>query len=99
MIMWWRFVFAVHIPTAVVMICSSFMSCPNFGARVLGEQSPAKFSIEQRITSIYLVTCVTPSALARENAVFKAVTILDIATDVLGMEIAPLLNIHIADSP
>jgi len=36
MIIWWWFVFAVHVPTAVVMICSSFMSCPYFGARVLG---------------------------------------------------------------
>ncbi len=88
MITWWWFVFAVHVSAAVVMICSSFMSCPYFGARVLGEQIPAKYSIEQRLTYVYLVTCVTPSALARENAVFKAVTILDIATDVLGTELA-----------
>ena len=31
-----------------------------------------------------LVSCVTPGALTRENAVFKAVTILDIITDVLS---------------
>ena len=36
MTIWWWCVLAVHIPAAVVMICSSFMSCPDFGARVLG---------------------------------------------------------------
>lgn len=88
MIIWWWFVFAIHVPTAVVMICSSFMSCPYFGARVLGQRILANVPVEKKLTYIYLVTCVTPSALARENAVFKAVTILDIATDVLGMELS-----------
>ena len=36
---WWWCVLAVHVPTAVVMVCSSFMSCPDFGARVLGKDS------------------------------------------------------------
>ena len=38
LMIWWWCVLAINIPTAVVMTCSSFLSCPKFGAALLGKE-------------------------------------------------------------
>ena len=86
MMIWWWCVIAITVPSTLVLICSNFISCSYFDERILGGCSTG---LSQGSKHAYCLTnglaeCVSPSALARENATLKSVAILDLLTDFLS---------------
>ena len=79
---WWWFVFIITIPCAVICICTEFMVCPAFGARILGEKSHIDFLCYVTNSLLYqIAVCVSDTALKRQITVLYTVVVLDILTD------------------
>ena len=83
-IYWWWCILAVMVPSAAYCICANFVACPVFGSAVLCKW-PNMIELLAHLLrrNLLLVACVTPEALARQNAVLIANATLDAATDVL----------------
>ncbi|CAF9936975.1 hypothetical protein IMSHALPRED_010973 [Imshaugia aleurites] len=99
MMVWWWFVFAMLIPTAFIMIFSIFIVCAYWNSEVFGQSTPLFSRGDQAIITHALeVKCVTPAAYARQSAVLKSITILDIFSDAFLISIPVLLlwNVQIS---
>ena len=70
------------IPAAGFCIFTEFVSCPVFGASVIGMELNASV-LRSLADELFTEACVTPSALYRENVALKLSTTLDILTDVM----------------
>ena len=90
---WWWFVFIITIPCAVICMCTGFMVCPAFGARILGEKSHVDFLCYVINSLLYqIAVCVSDTALKRQITVLYTVVVLDILTDLFCKRITePLL--------
>ena len=85
MMVWWWCIFAIMIPTAVVMVFAFLIICASWNQDIFGKQTScsARADHHEGFTDAFEVKCVTPAANLRQNGVLKSVTTLDIFTDVL----------------
>ena len=80
---WWWFILAVHVPTAIIIICAVFIICPSFDESSIREPSPIDSEVDEDSLILLLGTCNT-EAIDRGHAVVVACTVLDILTDALS---------------
>ena len=93
LMIWWWIVFALLVPIAFVVTFSNFIACDYLDERIFGKLDANKTLEEDAllIGRLSSVKCVTPSALSRQNSIFKASGILDIITDAMLISIPILL--------
>ena len=82
LLIWWWCVCAILVPATGFCLFTEFVSCPAFGASVVGKRNPFGYpcALADRILA---EACVTSSALYRERIALKLSTTLDILTDVM----------------
>ena len=84
MMVWWWCIFAIMIPTAVLMVFAFFIICAYWNQDVFGKSTSCfrQDSNHSILTNALEVKCTTPAATLRQDGVLKSITILDIFTDV-----------------
>ncbi|KAI4255553.1 MAG: hypothetical protein L6R42_006673 [Xanthoria sp. 1 TBL-2021] len=81
---WWWCVLVIVIISSIVLICSNFITCPYFDERILGRPGHSSRLFVESNSRALPVKCVSPSALKRQNAALRAVSILDILSDLFS---------------
>ena len=84
MMVWWWCIFAIMIPTAILMVFAFLIICASWNQEVFGRSTSrcARADYEEVFADAFEVKCVTPAANARQDGVLKSITTLDIITDV-----------------
>ena len=84
MMAWWWCIFAIMVPTAIVMVFAFLIICASWNQEIFGRSTSCSARIDNHevLTDAFKVKCVTPAANLRQNAVLKSITTLDIFTDV-----------------
>ena len=85
MMVWWWCIFAIMIPTAIVMVFAFLIICASWNQEIFGKLTSCttRANHHEVFTDAFEVKCVTPAANLRQNGVLKSVTTLDILTDVV----------------